>query len=80
MPENRKQSRAEIVLAAMAVSVIGLSVLSILTTLLLVFFGVTDLPVLLAQLPLIGLPVGFLMIIALLVAAIIRRSREARDN
>ncbi len=80
MPENRKQSRVEIVLAAMAVSVIGLSVLSILTTLLLVFFGVTDLPVLLAQLPLIGLPVGFLMIIALLITAIIRRSREARDN
>ncbi len=80
MPENRKQSRVEIVLAAMAVSVIGLSVLSILTTLLLVFFGVTDLPVLLAQLPLIGLPVGFLIIIALLIAAIIRRSREARDN
>jgi len=80
MPENRKQSRVEIVFAAMAVSVIGLSVLSILTTLLLVFFGVTDLPVLLAQLPLIGLPVGFLMIIALLMAAIIRRSREARDN
>lgn len=80
MPENRKQSRVEIVLAAMAVSVIGLSVLSILTTLLLVFFGVSDLPVLLAQLPLIGLPVGFLMIIALLIAAISRRSREARDN
>ena len=80
MPENRKQSRVEIVLAAMAVSVIGLSVLSILTTLALVFFGVTDLPVLLAQLPLIGLPVGFLIIIALLIAAIIRRSREARDN
>lgn len=80
MPENRKQSRVEIVLAALAVSVIGLSVLSILATLLLVFFGVTDLPVLLAQLPLIGLPVGFLMIIALLITAIIRRSREARDN
>ncbi len=80
MPENRKQSRVEIILAALAVSVIGLSVLSILATLLLVFFGVTDLPVLLAQLPLIGLPVGFLMIIALLITAIIRRSREARDN
>jgi hypothetical protein len=80
MPENSKQSRVEVILAAMAVSVIGLSVLSILTTLLLVFLGVADLPVLLAQLPLIGLPVGFLIIIALLVAAIIRRSREARDN
>lgn len=80
MSENSKQSRVEVILAAMAVSVIGLSVLSILTTLLLVFLGVTDLPVLLAQLPLIGLPIGFLIIIALLVAAIIRRSREAQDN
>ncbi len=80
MSENSKRSRVEVILAAMAVSVIGLSVLSILTTLLLVFLGVNDLPVLLAQLPLIGLPVGFLIIIALLIAAIIRRSREASDN
>jgi hypothetical protein len=80
MPENSKRSRVEVILAAMAVSVIGLSVLSILTTLLLVLVGVDDLPVLLAQLPLIGLPVGFLIIIALLIAAIIRRSREASDN
>lgn len=80
MPENSKRSRVEVILAASAVSVIGLSILSILTTLLLVFFGATDLPVLLAQLPLIGLPMGFLMIIALLIAAIIRRSREASDN
>jgi hypothetical protein len=80
MPENSKRSRVEVILAAMAVSIIGLSVLSILTTLLLVFLGVNDLPVLLAQLPLIGLPVGFLIIIALLIAAIIRRSREASDN
>ncbi len=80
MSENSKRSRVEVILAAMAVSVIGLSVLSILTTLLLVFLGVTNLPVLLAQLPLIGLPFGFLIIIALLIAAIIRRSREASDN
>ncbi len=80
MSENSKRSRVEVILAAMAVSVIGLSVLSILTTLLLVFLGATNLPVLLAQLPLIGLPFGFLIIIALLIAAIIRRSREASDN
>ncbi len=80
MPENSRQSKVEVVLAAMAVSVIGLSVLSMLATLLLVFLGVTDLPAVMAQLPLIGLPVGFLLIIALLVAAIIRRSRESRGN
>ncbi|MEL0200267.1 MAG: hypothetical protein VW959_02830 [Aquiluna sp.] len=79
MAKNNNPRRLEQVLGAMAVGVIGLSVISILTTLLMVFFGVEDLPVILAQLPLIGLPVGFLIIIAMLVAAIIRRSREARD-
>lgn len=80
MPENSRQSKVEVILAAMAVSVIGLSVLSLLATLLMVFLGVTDLPAVMAQLPLIGLPVGFLLIIALLIAAIIRRSRESRGN
>ena len=79
MAKNNNPRRIEQVLGAMAVGVIGLSVISILTTLLMVFFGVENLPVILAQLPLIGLPVGFLIIIAMLVAAIIRRSREARD-
>ena len=79
MAKNNNPRRLEQVLGAMAVGVIGLSVISILTTLLMVFFGVEDLPVILAQLPLIGLPVGFLIIIAMLIAAIIRRSREARD-
>ena len=79
MAKNNNPRRVEQVLGAMAVGVIGLSVISILTTLLMVFFGVENLPVILAQLPLIGLPVGFLIIIAMLVAAIIRRSREARD-
>ena len=79
MAKNYNPRRLEQVLGAMAVGVIGLSVISILTTLLMVFFGVENLPVILAQLPLIGLPVGFLIIIAMLVAAIIRRSREARD-
>ena len=79
MAKNNNPRRLEQVLGAMAVGVIGLSVISILTTLLMVFFGVEHLPVILAQLPLIGLPVGFLIIIAMLVAAIIRRSREARD-
>ena len=78
MAKNNNPRRLEQVLGAMAVGVIGLSVISILTTLLMVFFGVENLPVILAQLPLIGLPIGFLIIIAMLVAAIIRRSREAR--
>lgn len=80
MAKNNPGSRLEVVLGAMAVSVIGISILSILSTLLMVFFGVENLPVVLAQLPLIGLPVGFLLIIALLIAAIIRRRRENGSN
>lgn len=79
MAKNNNPRRLEQVLGGMAVGVIGLSILSLLTTLLMVFLGVGNLPVILAQLPLIGLPVGFLIIISMLVAAIIRRSREARD-
>ena len=79
MARNNNPRRLEQVLGGMAVGVIGLSILSLLTTLLMVFLGVDNLPVILAQLPLIGLPVGFLIIISMLVAAIIRRSREARD-
>ena len=79
MAKNNNPRRLEQVLGGMAVGVIGLSILSLLTTLLMVFLGVDNLPVILAQLPLIGLPVGFLIIISMLVAAIIRRSRQARD-
>ena len=79
MAKNNNPRRLEQVLGGMAVGIIGLSILSLLTTLLMVFLGVDNLPVILAQLPLIGLPVGFLIIISMLVAAIIRRSREARD-
>ena len=79
MAKNNNPRRLEQVLGGMAVGVIGLSILSLLTTLLMVFLGVDNLPVILAQVPLIGLPVGFLIIISMLVAAINRRSREARD-
>ena len=79
MAKNNNPRRLEQVLGGMAVGVIGLSILSLLTTLLMVFLGVDNLPVILAQLPLIGLPVGFLIIISMVAAAIIRRSREARD-
>lgn len=77
MAKNNPGSRIEVVLSAMAVSVIGISILSMLTTLMMAFLGVERLPAVLAQLPLIGLPVGFLLVIALLVAAIVRRRRES---
>ena len=79
MAKNDNRSKVEIILGSMAIGVIGLSILSMFSTLLLVFLGVSELPPVLAQLPLIGLPIGFLIIIAMLIAAMIRRSREARE-
>ena len=79
MAKNDNRSKVEIILGSIAIGVIGLSILSMFSTLLLVFLGVSELPPILAQLPLIGLPVGFLIIIAMLIAAMIRRSREARE-
>lgn len=79
MAKNDNRSKIEIILGSMAIGVIGLSILSMFSTLLLVFLGVSELPPVLAQLPLIGLPIGFLIIIAMLIAAMIRRSREARE-
>jgi hypothetical protein len=79
MGENSKRVRFESILGMTAVVVIGISILSILATLILSATGATQIPVLLAQLPLIGLPVGFLIVIAMLIGAIIRRSKENRD-
>jgi hypothetical protein len=41
--------------------------------------GFNSFPVFFAQLPLIGLPVGFLIIISMLIVSIIRRTKENRD-
>ncbi len=79
MSEKRKRPQLEITLAYMAVGVIGVSILAILLTLLLTLFNVSNLPVLLAQLPLVGLPIGFLFIIALLIASIITRTKGNKD-
>ena len=73
-PES-EPSRAESSLAYMAASVIGISLIALIASLALAFSGVRDIQflVLFAQ---IGLPVGFLLIIALLVVSIRRRNRE----
>jgi len=50
-----------------------------LLTLGLSAFGLNSFPVIFAQLPLIGLPVGFLIIVGMLIVAIIRRTKEDGD-
>jgi hypothetical protein len=79
MGETSKRPQFEATLGLTAVAFIAISILSILATLILSATGATEIPVLLAQLPLIGLPVGFLIVIAMLIGAIIRRSKENRD-
>ena len=68
-------SRAESVLAFMAAGVIGLSLLTMLVALLLRLFNVNPWAVM-TQIPLIGLPFGFVLILALLFVSMRRRSRE----
>jgi FtsH-binding integral membrane protein len=75
----QKRSQLETTLAYMAVGVIATSILAILTTLLLALFEVENITPLVVQLPLVGLPIGFLLIIALLVTSVIRNRRENRN-
>jgi hypothetical protein len=44
----------------------------------LALFEVEEITPLIVQLPLVGLPIGFFLIIVLLVVTVIRRSRENR--
>ena len=76
MAKNQNRPQIETTLAYMAVGVIGFSIVSMLITLGLSALGFSNFPVVLAQLPLIGLPIGFLIIVAMLIVSIIRRTKE----
>jgi hypothetical protein len=71
-------SKAESVLAYMATGVIGFSLLIIGVLLFAYATGIKSLPVLLPLLPFIGLPLGMLLIIALVIVSIRRRTRESK--
>ncbi|MDA7799300.1 hypothetical protein N9453_02065 [Aquiluna sp.] len=79
MAKNQKRASIETTLAYMSVGVIGVSIVSMLLTLGLTALGFNSFPVVLAQLPLIGLPVGFLIIIAMLIVSIIKRGKEEKN-
>jgi hypothetical protein len=70
-------SRLENVLAFMAAGVIGVSLITMLVALLLRLFNQNPWAVL-TQIPLIGLPFGFVIILALLFVSMRRRSRETK--
>jgi TRAP-type C4-dicarboxylate transport system permease small subunit len=79
--------RPERILAYMVAAVVGLSILAFFTVIIATSmgaganngFGQGVWPAILA-LPLVGLPIGFTLIIVLLVTNAVRRAREARQN
>ena len=68
-------SRLESILAFMAAGVIGVSLLTMLVALLSRLLNVNPWPIL-TQIPLIGLPFGFVIILVLLLVSMRRRTRE----
>jgi hypothetical protein len=76
-------NRIERILAYMLASAIGLSILSIVAVIAGTGLGVRDFdagvwPVLIV-LPTVGLPIGFALVVALLVVSAMRRSRSAKN-
>lgn len=72
-------SRLETVLAYMGVGIIGLSLISLIISLTASFFGMKTNLAIFAQIPLIGLPVGFILVMTLLIVALRRKGRENRQ-
>jgi hypothetical protein len=60
----------------MGAGIIGLSLVSIMITLIASFFGSTTNLAIFAQIPLLGMPAGFVMIMVLLGLALARKGRE----
>jgi len=70
------RNRFENILAYMIAGVVGVSIVAILITLIALANGNNKLPAILYVLPTIGLPLGFVLVIALLVTNLFRRKRE----
>jgi hypothetical protein len=76
-------NRVERILAYMVASAIGLSILAFLAIIIARAAGLKSAdegvwPAVF-MLPLIGLPIGFILIVVLLVMTFVRRGREAKD-
>jgi hypothetical protein len=72
-------SRLETVLAYMGAGIIGLSLVSMIISLTASFLGFKTNLAIFAQIPLLGLPTGFILVMALLVVALRRKGRENRQ-
>lgn len=76
---ERKRIEIESLLAYGATALIALSIFSIFATLLAALFEFDTIPPIIVQLPLVGLPVGFLLIITLLIVSVVKRGKANRD-
>lgn len=72
---EKNENRVETVLAVVAASVVAVSLLAMIVALLTRLFGGQPWAIL-TQLPLVGLPLAFMLIIALLITSLRRRSRN----
>jgi hypothetical protein len=63
----------------MGAGIIGLSLLSIVVTLVSSYFGAATNLAIFAQIPLLGLPFGFVLVMVLLFLAIRRKGRENKS-
>lgn len=77
-PNEPQKSRVETSLAFMMAGVIGVSILAILVVLVAYLLNFTKLPPILALMPMIGLPLGALLMIALVIAQARSRAKEKR--
>ena len=78
LPGGLRENRGENIIAFMAAGVIGVSILSMVIVLVLTLVGVKGIPALMGIIPLFGLPIGFLLVFALLLVSLIRKARENR--
>ena len=77
--EPQGPSRVETVLAYMGAGIIGLSLISIVITLVSSFLGAKTNLAVFAQIPLLGMPLGFVLVMALLIVALRRKGRENKS-
>lgn len=72
------RNRLETTLAYSAAGVIVVSVLTMIVSLIWLATGSREMPALLGMIPVIGLPIGFILVIVLLVSSMVRRAKQNR--
>jgi FtsH-binding integral membrane protein len=72
-----RENRVENVLAFMAAGVIGVSVICMAISLIYYAMGGAPFQII-AAMPLVGFPIGFILVFILLITAMVRKARENR--